>query len=199
VSKRGRDQFQKVELLIQILISLIKIIPMGLRKWIWASISSSESKIALVIRYAIVKASVKSCGNVVYIGTNVTIRGWSELCLGSNISIHSACYLDATGGIQIENDVSIAHQSSILSTNHTYSDSSLPIRDNPVTLASVKINHDVWIGCGCRILAGITIGSRCIVAAGAVVTKDIKPGLIVGGIPATPIKTISNPYSPHNQ
>lgn len=57
-------------------------------------------------------------------------------------------------------------------------------------LAPVEIENDVWIGCGVRIMAGVTIHKRSIVAAGAVVTKDIDSGSLVGGVPAKMIKEI---------
>jgi acetyltransferase-like isoleucine patch superfamily enzyme len=126
-------------------------------------------------------------GENVYFGPDIEIIGWSHLRFGSNVSIHRFCYIDASGGIDIENDVSIAHNCSILSTNHRWSNRDLPIRDNPVSYEKVVIRSDVWLGCGVRVLAGVTIDTRAVVAAGAVVTKDVHRGTIVGGVPARPL------------
>ncbi|GAB2518759.1 hypothetical protein GCM10027267_14350 [Paramicrobacterium agarici] len=99
------------------------------------------------------------------------------------------CYLDASGGIEIGSDVSIAHSTTIMSTNHTWLDEKIPIRDQPVSLERTIIENDVWIGAGVRILAGVTIGSGAVVAAGAVVTANVPAHTIVGGVPAKVIKT----------
>ncbi|MGJ9402129.1 acyltransferase [Arthrobacter sp. KK5.5] len=98
------------------------------------------------------------------------------------------CYIDATGGLEIGNDVSIAHSTSILTTNHNWSSVGIPIRDQAVSLAPVSVGNDVWIGAGVRILAGVSIGTGAIIAAGAVVTKDVAPGTIVAGVPASVVK-----------
>jgi acetyltransferase-like isoleucine patch superfamily enzyme len=101
--------------------------------------------------------------------------------------VHSFCYIEATGGLTIGDDVSIAHSVSILTTNHNYADLDPPIRDQGVQERATTISDDVWIGCGSRILAGVTIGKGAVVAAGAVVTKDVEPYAVVGGVPARQI------------
>jgi acetyltransferase-like isoleucine patch superfamily enzyme len=106
------------------------------------------------------------------------------------VSIHPNCYIDATGQISIGNNVSIAHNTSILSAEHTWGDSGLPIKYNKVELKPVSIENDVWIGCGCRILAGVTISHRVIIAARAVVNCNCKSNTIHGVVPAKLIKKI---------
>ncbi|MDT0556642.1 acyltransferase [Patiriisocius hiemis] len=133
---------------------------------------------------------VKSCGDNIRIGSNVRILGWEHLDVEYNISIHDNCYIDATGGLTLENNVSIAHSSSILTTNHGWSDTTLPIKYNPIKKSPVHIKSDVWVGCGCRILNGVTIYSRAVVAAGAVVNKDVEENSVYGGVPAKKIKDI---------
>ena len=92
--------------------------------------------------------------------------------------------------IEIGDNVSIAHGVSILSFDHGYADPALPFRDNPVILKKVTIGDNVWIGCGVRILKGVEIGSGSIVAAGAVVTRNVPPGVIVAGVPARVLHTL---------
>ena len=77
-----------------------------------------------------------------------------------------------------------------MSTNHTWLLTDVPIKYNPVSLEKVTISDGVWIGCGARILAGVTIGNRAVVAAGAVVNKNVDNCEIVGGVPAKHIKFI---------
>ena len=94
------------------------------------------------------------------------------------------CYIDATGGISIGDDVSIAHAVTIMSTNHRFDDPDENIRDQGVVAAPTRIENDVWIGAGARIMAGVTIGSGSVVAAGAIVTKDVPARSVVAGVPA---------------
>lgn len=146
--------------------------------------------IGLASRFLWLKQKAKHCGNNIYIGENVTMKNVSNLSIGSNVSIHECCYLDALGGIYIGDHVSIAHNSSLLSTNHTYFDKKIPIKYNKVSLAPLVIQDDVWVGAGCRLLAGVTVQTRVIVAAGAVLTKDAEPFSLYGGVPAVKLKSI---------
>ncbi|MFV0541605.1 MAG: acyltransferase [Aestuariibaculum sp.] len=146
--------------------------------------------IGLLIRYVIFKNLSAYCGNNVSIHQGVFLKHIGNISIGNNVSIHSMCYIDGFGGLTIGNDVSIAHASTIMTTNHTWEDKNIPIKYNEATKGSVTIKDDVWVGCGCRILAGVTIETRCAVAAGAVVNKTISPNTLVGGVPAKPLKEI---------
>lgn len=149
-----------------------------------------SGKIGIGIRYILIKTLAKSCGRNVSIKQYVFLENIQNISFGNNVSIHPFCYMEGAGGIEIGNDVSLAHATSVLSVNHTWSERNNPIKYNPIEYAPVKIFDDVWIGCGCRILAGVTIHSRAIIAAGAVVTKDVESDTLVGGIPAKYIKKI---------
>jgi acetyltransferase-like isoleucine patch superfamily enzyme len=93
------------------------------------------------------------------------------------------CYLDATGGINIGNDVSIAHGVTIMLTTHRYDDLEIPIKDQPIEVLLTTIEENVWIGAKSTILAGIIIGTGSIVGANCVVTKMVPPNVIVAGVP----------------
>ncbi|HNP67000.1 MAG TPA: acyltransferase [Aequorivita sp.] len=186
----GRDKFEKFEKLIIFFTYLMRLLPRPILIFLWDWTNRFSQLPFVGLRYVILKSMIKSCGVNIKIGTNVQILGWDNLVIGDNVSIHSNCYLDATGGIKIENNVSIAHNSTLLSTNHDWSDISIPIKYNKVIMKKVIINSDVWIGCGVRILAGVNIRERSVVAAGAVVISEVDSNTIVGGIPSRKLKEI---------
>ena len=102
-----------------------------------------------------------------------------SLKVGNNVHINRNVFLDARGGISIGNRVVIAHGASFVTGSHDYNSKSFFYVAKPI------IVHDyVWIGYGAKVLSGVTIGKGAIVAAGAVVTKNVEPYNIVGGIPA---------------
>lgn len=189
---RGRILFYRYKPFIRFLTKIASFAPYWFIDSLWTMSDAWRGSLGLVTRYVVAKNLAKNCGDVVYIGPYVEIRNWRNLEIGSNVSIHRGCYVDAAGEIFIGNDVSIAHGTSILSSDHRWEDSSIPIRDNPVKLAKVCIMSDVWIGCGSRILSGVSIGPQSIIAAGAVVTRNVSSNSIVGGVPAKHIKNIED-------
>lgn len=190
MGKSGREIFEKYKTIILICTGTLKVFPKFFLIFLWNCISNHSQLPFVAFRYVLLKCFVPKCGDNIKVGTNVQIIGWDKIELGSNISIHSNCYIDASGGLKIGDDVSVAHNSSILTTNHGWSDDTLPIKYNPLSFRKVIIEDDVWIGCGCRILAGTVIQSRSIIAAGAVVNRSIEGNSIYGGIPAKIIKKI---------
>lgn len=176
--------------IINYLASFYGFLPTSFVRFIWYFGLNSEHKAFLLNRFLCLKSLCPSVGVNVYIGANVVIKGHENLSIGDNVSIHSCCYIDASGGIVLKNDISIAHQTSILSSEHTWGDPDLPIKYNPVEFKKTIINDDVWVGCGARILGGVTINSRSIVASGAVVVKNVPASKIVGGVPAKVIKSL---------
>lgn len=146
--------------------------------------------IKIFFKYCYYRRNLKSCGSNVSIYSDVRIFYPDRISIGKNVSIHPMCYIDGEGGIDIGNNVSIAHNVSILSFNHTWNDATTPIKYNPKKFKPISISDDVWIGCGARIMPGVRIQNRCIIAAGSVVTKDCQSNGIYAGVPAKLIKTI---------
>ena len=141
------------------------------------------SNIRLLFLRPLLGNKSKDCSNV-YIGKHVQIIHPERLILHNNISIHDYCYIDCSGYISIGNDVSIAHNCSFISFNHTYMNTTLPIRSQPLFFGSITIESNCWIGCKAIILKDVTISKNSIVAAGAVVKDDVPAGALVGGCPA---------------
>ncbi|MBX3254890.1 MAG: sugar O-acetyltransferase [Chitinophagaceae bacterium] len=106
--------------------------------------------------------------------------------IGKNVFINFDCTFLDLGGITIENNVLIAPKVSLLSEGHPVS----PADRHSLTVGHIHIKKNAWIGANATILPGVTIGENAIVAAGAVVSKDVPDNSIAGGIPAKIIKTI---------
>lgn len=103
---------------------------------------------------------------------------------GKNVFINFDCVFLDLGGITIEDGVLIAPKVSLLSEGHSVS----PEQRQSLTVGHIHIKKNAWIGAGATILQGVTIGENAVVAAGAVVSKDVSDNSIVGGIPAKVIK-----------
>lgn len=190
MGKSGRNKFRTIKPVLIITSRIFGALPHCILQLFWDWSSRYTQFFFVGIRYAILKSMLHSCGDNVYIGANVRIKNWHNISIGSNVSIHDNCYIDGAGSVEILNNVSIAHNTSILSSNHSWLDNSVPIKYNPVMLKPVKIKEDVWIASGVKILAGVIIHSRSVVAAGSVVTRLVPSNVIVGGIPAKIIKRI---------
>jgi acetyltransferase-like isoleucine patch superfamily enzyme len=186
---RGRYWFRHFRIVFRTAGFVMNLLPRFVASSLWWLVKAWRGPLGLGLRYIAAKRLAASLGESVFLGPDLEIRNWRRLRIGQFVSIHRWTYIDAVGDITIGNDVSIAHSSSILSFDHTWSDQSRPIRDNPIRCAPVNIADDVWIGCGVRILAGVSIGQRCIVAAGAVVVNDIPGGTVAGGVPAKRISS----------
>jgi acetyltransferase-like isoleucine patch superfamily enzyme len=106
--------------------------------------------------------------------------------IGKGVFINHACSFLDLGGITIEDNVLIGPRVNITSENHPLD----PSNRKSLDLKSVVIKRNAWIGAGASILPGVTVGENAIVAAGAVVNKDVPANTIVGGVPAKIIKTI---------
>jgi acetyltransferase-like isoleucine patch superfamily enzyme len=106
--------------------------------------------------------------------------------LGKNVFINHACSILDLGKVVIEDDVMIAPRVNITSENHP-----VPAEDRKTLVpGKVLIKKNAWIGAGVTILPGVTIGTNAVVAAGAVVTKDVPNNTVVAGTPARVIKTM---------
>ncbi|MDR6782713.1 acetyltransferase-like isoleucine patch superfamily enzyme [Pedobacter africanus] len=108
--------------------------------------------------------------------------------IGRNVFINFDCTFLGLGGITIEDNVLIAPKVSLLSEGHPIS----PENRQSLVPGHIHIKRNAWIGANATILPGVTIGENAVVAAGAVVSKDVPDNAIVGGVPAKVIKLIEN-------
>ena len=94
------------------------------------------------------------------------------------------------GPVTIGCHVNLAQGITVTGLNHNFESTDKRIDEQGVSTLQVTIGDDIWIGANAAIMPGVTIGNHCVVAAGAVVTKDVPPHSLVAGVPAKIIKQI---------
>jgi acetyltransferase-like isoleucine patch superfamily enzyme len=109
-------------------------------------------------------------------GKNITI--------GKNVFFNTGCSFQDRGGIHIGDGLLIGMNVTIATLNH-----GLPLETRNTTYAS-PVTKNVWIGSNATILPGVTVGDNSVIAAGAVVTKDVPENMVVAGVPAKVVKGI---------
>ncbi|MBC2843848.1 acyltransferase [Winogradskyella flava] len=120
--------------------------------------------------------------------TGVLRNVGNSLKIGDNVGINHFCFIGVRGDIEIGNNVIFGPRVNVFSENHNYHDIAVPIKNQGVTKGKTVIGNDVWIGANVSIMSDVTIGDGCIIAAGAVVTKDIPAYSVIGGVPAKVLK-----------
>ena len=120
-------------------------------------------------------------------GKNITI--------GKDVFINSGCHFQDQGGIEIGNGCLIGHNVVLATINHDL----YPENNRVNHYAPIKLGKSVWVGSNSTILPGVTVGDWAVIAAGAVVTRDVPPLTIVGGVPAKVIRDIDPKEERHEK
>lgn len=185
---RGRDKFQKLKPVFGVMSKLVRVFPKSMRTKMLISKKRGEGLFSVGIRYVLLKSVAESCGDAVAVYSNVYLKNPQKLNIGTNVTIQPMSYIEASGGVTIGSDTSIAHGVSIMSESHVTKDRKTPFKCQGMTYAPVTIGEDVWIGAKATIMSGITIGNKAVIGANSVVTKDVPDYAIVVGAPARIIK-----------
>lgn len=123
-------------------------------------------------------------------GKNLRVKKGAEISLnarvGNNSELGTRCMIQSN--VYLGDDVIMGPDVKIYSRNHKYEDLEIPIRLQGKNYYETFVGNDVWIGANVIILAGCKVGNHVIIAAGAVVTKDVPDWSIIGGVPAKVIK-----------
>ncbi len=138
---------------------------------------------------------IRDCQNIIF-GNNVKIglcnqiyasgNGNERIEIGNDVAFNSNVMINADrgGSIKIGKDVSIGPNVVIRASNHKFSNLDVPIRQQGHISGRIVIEDNVWIGANAIILADVVIGTGSVIAAGAVVIKNVESFSIVGGVPA---------------
>jgi len=149
-------------------------------------------------------------GSIIRYSVRMDVMPFNEFRLGNYSTIEDFCTVNNGVGaviignetligmgnviispVTIGNNVIFAQNIVVSGLNHQYENVSLPIEKQPVTTALITVEDECWIGANAVLTAGVTIGKHSVVAAGAVVTKNIPPYSVAVGNPARIIKQYS--------
>lgn len=136
------------------------------------------------------RADVHGTGNIMF-GGNVCLyrevhletRGKGSIEIGNHVLVNRGVHIVSMDKVSIGDGTLIGEYVSIRDANHSRAPGK-ELRNSGHRAKSISIGKDVWIGRGAIVLAGVTIGDGATVGANAVVTKDVLPGVVVGGVPA---------------
>lgn len=144
-----------------------------------------------------------ACPNGIEIGENTIVmhgavlhvynfRGLPHagIHIGRDSLIGEYCVIRGQGGVTLGDRVYTSPFTQLLAVNHVFDDRQRPFIEQGITAQGIVVEDDVWLGAGAIITDGVRIGKHSIVAAGAVVTKDVPPYSVVGGVPARVIKEV---------
>ncbi len=114
--------------------------------------------------------------------------GGANTTIGRNVFVNQNCTFYDLGGLTIGDDVMIGPNVSLITSGHPIAPSQ---RRAGVTASPIVIERNVWIAAGVTVIGGVTVGENSVIAAGAVVTRDVPPDSIVGGNPARVLRSIA--------
>lgn len=175
--------------------------------WMAAAAGACPGRLGILLRRWHFRRRGGRIGADAYIAPGVSVSGWRNIEVGDGVVISRGCIIEAEdgrlvagnrcalnfnvivvanlGSIVLGNDVIIGMATVLRAANHGTSLSpDVPFRDQPHDSGTITVEDDVWIGANATILPNVRIGAHSIVAAGAVVTRDVPPRSVVAGVPA---------------
>ncbi len=136
------------------------------------------------LRWQYWKVQMAALGEGTYISHWVKITSAHNIRIGKNVHITNRNILNGAGGITLADNFTMGYEGIVMTSMRNYDDRDVPVRQQGSVLKPVSIGVDVWFGARVIVMPGVTIGDGAVVATGAVVTKDVPPFAIVGGVPA---------------
>jgi acetyltransferase-like isoleucine patch superfamily enzyme len=140
----------------------------------------------LRLRGFVVRPAFKTCGRNFQMARRVTINFTNRLELGSDVYIATGCWLNARGGIVIEDDVQLGPYVVLATGDHTGDGGSY--RNGTSNLAPIRLCQGSWVAAHATVTKGVTVGPGALLAANSVATHDIPPCAVAGGVPARVIR-----------
>lgn len=153
---------------------------------VWGCVKYLPSPIGDVLRYLVLKSCARQVSTF-WIRSGVTIWWPSRIAIGRS-SINEDVHLNGFGGINIGDNVMIGHRCSLVSDEHVFDRTDIPISEQGRAPRPIEIGDDVYLGCNVTVLPGTCIGKGAVIGAGSVVKGDIPPGMVAAGVPARLIR-----------
>lgn len=136
-----------------------------------------------LVRRVLISRALERCGPGLVVAEYVHLHRPRRISAGSRLWLGRYCQINAEAGVTFGDDVMLGPFVTVTSVNHGLR-TGAAMRDQSLDGATVTIADDVWIGAHVSILPGVTVADGAVIGAGAVVTKDVPPRAIVGGVPA---------------
>lgn len=139
------------------------------------------------LRYWVSKPFVRRLGKA-RIGEGVTIWYPYLVVIGDDVTINEFVTISGFGGVTIGDGVRIGTGTTIISSDHDFSDRAVAVKDAGLVAAPIVIAADVYFGANVTVLKGVTIGKGSVIGAGSVVTRNLPEYCIAAGVPAKVLK-----------
>lgn len=149
-----------------------------------------DNRITIRLRGLMAKPFIGRCGKNFTLGSNVTLNSPHNLNIGDNVYIAKGTWLNALGGLTLEDEVVVAPYVVISTLQHVFKDGS--VRFGGSTAAPVRIGKGSWLAAHVSVKCGVTIGRGNLIAANAFVVNDTDDFKVLGGVPAKVIKDNSD-------
>lgn len=157
-------------------------------KKLFRFIFSIKNSFCRFCRECSLRLMLNECGDELKVFGHVDIDMASKVRLGKNVSLNQGVVISAKySDVTIEDNVVISSNCVIASVGYDFTGENYPANHYD---APVVIKNKAWIGANATVVPGVTIGEGAVIAAGAVVTKDVEPRTLVGGIPAKLIRSL---------
>lgn len=169
--------------------SPIDLLKWEISRWIIILLSTIPGGVGIITRYLILTLLLGKTNGFFRILERVTIEYPENMSIGNGVGLNTGCWINASGGVTLGDNVIIGPNCVIHSANHRTDQLDAPIRLQGFNYKEVRIEDDVWIGANTTVLSGISIGHGSIIGAGSVVTKNIPPLVVAAGNPARIIKS----------
>jgi len=145
-----------------------------------------ENRITLRFRGSLTRPFLSRCGRNFQLGAYVTLRETHRMEVGNDVYIARGGWMDATGGLTLEDEVVLGPYVVISTSQHVFRDGSVRFGGN--IARPVVVGRGTWIGAHASVKCGTGIGKGTLVGANAFVARDLPDQVIVGGVPARIIK-----------
>jgi maltose O-acetyltransferase len=140
----------------------------------------------LQLRGFLLRPSFRRCGKNLQVARRVTVNFTNRVEIGNDVFLGMGCWLNAAGGIVLEDEVQVGPYAILITGDHTLIDGSY--RFGPRSLGPIHIGCGAWIAAHATVTKGVRVGRGALLAANSVATHEIPEYTITGGVPAQPIK-----------